>query len=252
MAAFGQARLGRLLLVQFVVSLLAAVSVMWLLGRTWFPVVNQAITRLPAQGEIRHGTLHWDGPSPVWLAENRWLALTVDLQHAGEVRSPADVEVEFGRNDFRVFSLFGFLQIPYPKGWTMAFNQPALGPWWGAWAPPVLALTAAFVILGLFASWTVLAALYSLPAWLLGFFTNKDLDLRGSWRLCGAALMPGALFMITAIVCYGLGILDLIKFLAVDAAHLAIGWVYLVLGTLAAPHHPQAAPAASNPFTSSG
>ena len=36
------------------------------------------------------------------------------------------------------------------------------------------------------------AAVYFLPAWILGFFTDRDLNLRAGWKLSGAALMPGA------------------------------------------------------------
>jgi hypothetical protein len=247
-AAFGRARLGRLLLVQFVVALLAAGATIWFLHRAWFPAISQAIGKLPAEGEIRRGRLEWGGPSPQWLAENRWLALTVDLEHAGNVRSPADVEVEFGRTNARVFSLFGFVQVPYPRGSVAPFNQPELGPWWGAWAPPLLAIAAGIVVLGLMSSWAALATLYYLPVWLLAFFANKDLDVRGCWRLSGAALMPGAMFLIAAIIGYGMGVLDLVKLFVAGGVHLVVGWVYLVLGTSASPRHPEAA-RTGNPFT---
>jgi hypothetical protein len=246
-AAFGRAHLGRLLLVQFVVALLAAAATIWFLHRAWFPAVGEAIDKLPAAGEIRGDRLEWRGPSPQGLAENRWLALSVDLQHEGNARSPADLAVEFGRTDVRIYSLFGFVQVPYEGGGVTPFNQPDLEPWWGAWAPPILAIVAGDVILGLLASWALLATLYCLPVWLLAFFANKDLDLRGCWRLSGAALMPGALFCIAAIVGYGLGMLDLVKLLVAGGVHFVIGWVYLVLGTFAAQRHPEAA-AGGNPF----
>jgi hypothetical protein len=246
-AAFGRARLGRLLLAQFVVALLAAGATIWFLHRTWLPAISQAITKLPAEGEIRGGQLQWTGPSPQWLAENRWLALTVDLEHAGNVRSPADLEVEFGRADARIFSLLGFLQVDYPRRGVAPFNQPELVPWWGAWTPPIMAMVAGGVVLGLMLSWAALAALYYLPVWLLALFANKELDLRGAWRLAGAALMPGAVFLIAAILGYGLGILDLVKLFVAGGVHFVIEWVYLVLGTLALPRHPEAT--AGNPFT---
>jgi hypothetical protein len=104
------------------------------------------------------------------------------------------------------------------------------------------------VLGGLLLVWAVLAWTYCLPVWLVGFFANRELSLRGSGRLAGAALMPGALFLIAAILLYGLGALDLVHLLAAAAAHIVIGWIYLVAGPLAAPLHPDLAEIKSNPF----
>ena len=110
-AAFARASLGRLLLVQLIVALLAAGTVVWFLHECWFPTIGEAIRGLPPQGEIRAGSLDWTGPSPARLAEGRFLAIAVDLDHTGEARSPAHVQVEFGRADFKVYSLLGI----FPK-----------------------------------------------------------------------------------------------------------------------------------------
>ena len=107
-AAFAGASFGRLLVVQLVVALLEAGTVVWFLRTRWLPVINEAISGLPTQGEIRSGSLDWSGPSPARLAEGRFLALVVDLDHAGHARTPAHVQVEFGRGDYEVYSLLGF------------------------------------------------------------------------------------------------------------------------------------------------
>src|SRR5215510_14608302 len=91
-AAFAQARLGRLLGVQLATALVAAGTIAWFVQTAWWPMITAAITRLPEQGEIRGRQLDWHGPVTQVLAENRFLALTVDLEHAGEVRSPAHVQ----------------------------------------------------------------------------------------------------------------------------------------------------------------
>lgn len=250
-AAFAQARLGRLLIVQFIVALLLAAAVIWFLHRAWFPVIQAAIEKLPAQGQIRGGRLQWGGHWPESLAEGRCLAVVVDLKHQGGVRSPAHVQVELGEDDFRVISLLGFVAIPYPKGWIVAVNRAELNPWWGAWAPPILAMVAGAVVAGLMLSWAALATLYFGPAWLIGFFANRHMNLRESWRLAGAALMPGALLLAAAVVCYGLAVLDLVGFMAAAAANLVIGWGYLLAAALRAPPHPEAAAAKANPFVAS-
>ena len=58
-AAFARAPLGRLLLVQFMVALLAAGTIVWFLHKAWFPQISEAIRQLPLQGELRAGRLDW-------------------------------------------------------------------------------------------------------------------------------------------------------------------------------------------------
>jgi hypothetical protein len=247
-AAFARASWSRLLVVQLIVALLAAGAVVWFLRAAWFPVIDDAIRQMPEQGEIRSGRLDWLGDSPTLLAEGRFLALAVDLDHEGQARSPAHLQVEFGRRDVQIFSLFGFVRERYPLGWAVGFNHADLAPWWGAWAPAILAIAGGLVLAGLMLIWMLLSALYSLPAWLVGFFWNRNLRLGGSWRLAGASLMPGALLLTAAVVLYGLGVLDLLQLGVAAAAHLVIGWVYLCAGPLALPRHPLAAEVKKNPF----
>ena len=246
-AAFAHATLGRLLTVQFVVALLAAGTFVWFLHTAWFPQISEAIRQLPPQGELQSGRLEWQGASPSRLAEGRFLAVIVDLDHTGEARSPAHVQVEFGRTDCMIFSLFGYVQVAYPRGLAVAFNRTELGPWWGAWAPPILAISAGLVVVGLMVTWACLATVYSLPVWLIGFFANRDLSFRGSWRLGGAALMPGALFMCAVVFLYGCGGLDLVRLTVAGALHLVMGWVYLIISPSRLLRHPAAAEKA-NPF----
>jgi hypothetical protein len=247
-AAFAQASFGRLLLVQLIVALVAAGTVLWFLHQNWFPAISEAIRALPTQGAIRSGRLDWSGPSPASLAEGRFLALVVDLDHAGQARSPAHVQIEFGRTDVKAYSLFGHLQGGYPLSRTLAFNGTDLLPWWGAWSPVILAIIAGGVVAGLMVTWAGLAALYSLPVWLIAFFANRDCSLAGSWRLAGAALIPGALLMCAAILLYGYGALDLVHLAAAGAVHLVIGWGYVLASPLCLSRH-LPAQADDNPFS---
>jgi hypothetical protein len=246
-AAFARASLGRLLLVQLIVALLTAGTVVWFLHKCWFPTIGEAIRGLPPQGEIRSGRLDWPDPSPTRLAEGRFLAIVVDLDHAGEARSPAHVQVEFGRADFKVYSLLGDFQSAYPRSRAVAFNRTELWPRWGAWAPAILAMVTGLVVGCLMVSWACLATVYCLPAWLIGFFANRDCGLGGSWRLAGAALMPGALWMCAIIVLYGWGALDLVRLAVAGAVHFLVGWVYLLVSPLCLPGHATVV-AKDNPF----
>ena len=248
-AAFATASLGRLLVVQLVVALLSSAAVVWFLHAAWFPIIGEAVSQLPAAGEIRSGTLAWTGVSPASLAEGQVLALTVDLKHEGRARSPAHIQVEFGEKDCEVFSLLGFVKGPYPPEWVVAFNRDGLVPWWGAWEPALLGITVVLVVSALMLVWATLATVYALPVWLLGFFANRQLTLPGSWRLSGAALLPGALVFSAAIVLYGVGAFGLIELAAAAAAHVLVGWIYLISSPLRLPVHPAVAAAKANPFS---
>jgi hypothetical protein len=227
-AAFASASLRRLWLVQFLVAILAAVCVVWCLDADWFPVIRAAIRRLPTEGVIRSGRLTWSGESSARLAENQFLSLAVDLRHEGTMRSTAHVQVELGERDVLLISLLGKVPIKYPRAYVIACNRGELDPWWGAWAPFILAIAAGAVILGLMLIWAFLALVYAPVAWLVAFFANRELTFRGSYLLCGAALMPGALWMIASMALYGLGVMDLLKLLIATAAHFVIGWAYVV------------------------
>ncbi len=248
-AAFASATLGRLLLVQLVVGLIVAGVVVWFLHTAWFPSVTSAVRQLPDHGLVRGGRLEWPGASSCILADGRFLAFTIDLEHLGNARPPAHLLVEFGRNDFKIFSLLGYVQSPYPRGWTIAFNRRELEPWWGAWSPMFLAIAAGATTVGLMLTWWVLATLYSGPAWLAGFLANRDVGWRASWRLAGAALMPAALFMTGAVLLYGFAALDLVRLAFAAALHLVIGWAYLAASLFSLPRHPASPKMAPNPFS---
>jgi hypothetical protein len=234
-AAFAHDSLTRLLLLQFLAAALVAGVVVWFVDNNWFPSVVKAIDHLPAHGSIQAGRLNWSGDSPQLLAENRFLAIAVDLQHEGQARSAAHLQLEFGAADIWIYSLFGRLQTSYPGAGSIAFNLEDLKPWWGAWAPAILAGIALSVVVGLMASWAALACVYFLPAWLLGLYCDRQLTLCGSWRLAGAALIPGAFLMMAAIGLYGIGALDLVRFIVAWALHIASGWAFLIGGALASP-----------------
>ncbi len=231
-AAFAHARLGRLLVVQFVVAVLAAIAVDCFLDLGCFPTITAAIKQLPDQGDIRASQLKWHGESPALLAEGGFLAFDVDLEHTGQIHSPAQVQIEFGRETVRVVSLLGYREWRYSPGWIVAFNRTDLEPLWDAWRPDILAIATGAIIVGLMLSWAVLATVYFFPVWLICFFADRDLNFRKCWRLAGAALMPGALLLTAAIAFYGLGALDLIQMSFALGAHLVLGWIYLFISPL--------------------
>jgi hypothetical protein len=235
-AAFARAKFSRLLLVQFIVALLAAAPVVWFFDDGCFPTIDAAIKSLPDAGEIRSGKLDWHGDSPQMLAEGKFLAFDVDLNHSGQIHSTADVQIEFGKDSIRIFSLLpGYSEISYVPDRVAPLNRTELEPLWGAWAVEILFIAAAALTVGLLVSWWLLATIYFLPAWLLGFYANRDLNFRASWKLSGAALLAGALLMAAGVLLYDAGFLDLVSLGFVFAAHFALGWIYLFLSQLFLP-----------------
>ncbi len=247
-AAFARATFSRLLVAQLLVALLASGTIAWFLYDSVFPVIRTAIQQLPDTGEIRSGQLKWREAAPRLLAAGRFLALDVDLDHGGRFNSTADVQVEFGKKNVRLYSLLGYLELDYPPGQIISFNRTELEPLWGAWKAEILFIAALASAVGLLASWWLLATFYCLPAWLLGYYTNRDLKLRQSWRLAGAALLPGALLMTAGILLYDLGGLNLVQFGTVFVAHFMLVWIYLFVSLLFLPRTPVAAPK-GNPFS---
>jgi len=255
-AAFAAAPTGRLLLVQFFFGLIAAAAFAWFLQVAWVPPIREAIKRLPAGAQIQGGVLEWPDTSPMLLAEGRFLAFAVDLDHAGVNASTAHVQVELGKRDWQVSSLFGVLDAPslvhttYPTNRVIALDRVEVEPWWGAREPFFIFLVAAGLVVYLMISWALLATIYSLPVWLVGFYANRTVDWRGSWRLAGAALMPGALMMAVAIVFYGLRTFDLVQLAFAFGMHLVTGWIYVLVSPLFLPRNPEVPPAEKNPFSS--
>jgi hypothetical protein len=247
-AAFAAAPWRRLWLVQLIVALLCGGIIAWFLVVGYFPVIDQTIPQLPPKTQIRGAQLQWPGNEPVMLAENRFLALSVDLSHSGVRRSVAHVQIEWGRTHVRFHSLVGYLPVKYPAGWIIALDPPELGPRWGAWRFVIVIGVIVAVVLGLGFSWCGLSLLYAGPVWLWGYFLNRDLTWAGSWRLANAALLPGAVVMIVAISFYALGVMDLVKLGFCFAAHFVTGWIYLGLGTFFVPRLVETGPPKRNPF----
>src|SRR2546429_7680107 len=172
-AAFSRASFGRLFLVQFIVALLVAASVLCFLMSAWLPMIQKAIARLPEKGAIRNGQLEWNSPSPSWLTEGTFLSIIVDAAGGSRFGQSADVQLELERNGFKICSLFGCVAVPYPKNWTIALSRAEVEPWWGAWRPFLLIGAVAGVVICLLAGWLGLAAVYSLPLRLIAFCLER-------------------------------------------------------------------------------
>lgn len=252
-AAFARARLGRLLLVESIFAALVAVAVMVVIHTGWGSAIERAIAELPEQGLLAGGRLDWRGPSPEILAENSLLSLVVDLEHSGVTGQVADLQVEFGRADFRLASSAGYyFAMAYPAAWSTPFNRRALEPWWGAWKPVVLVGAGAAVYLWLMLTWAALGLVYSFPVRFLALWADRDAGRAAAWRAGAASLMPGCLLLAVAIALYGLQLLPLPGLLLAFAAHFVVGWVYVVGAAFRLPKIQGTEKTAGNPFTQPG
>jgi hypothetical protein len=243
--------MGRLLFVQLVAVLLVSGLGIWFLAAAWSPVFNEAIQQLPKAGLIQNGQLDSPRTSTEPLAENRFLALVMNVPGGSVPIVSSDVRLEFRRWRVAVCSRLGCLALPYPKGTTVQFNQPELESWWGAWETMVYSITALAGVVGLFASWFILATLYCPIIRLYAFFKDRQLTVVGSWKLSAAALMPGELCIAAAFWLYGSGWIDFVRFLELWLLPLPLGWVYLFVSPLRLPRATDAPPGRGrNPFGS--
>jgi hypothetical protein len=247
-AAFARASVSRVLLVQLIVALLAAATVVWFLRTAWFPPVRAAIAQLPNEGQISRQELRLARRPVLPLAENRFLSISLVPDPPGPRTRFADVQIEFRKQDWQVCSLLGCLMIRYSPTWTIQVSRPELEPWWGAWQTTLLVLSAAAVVVALLLSWLVLASCYFPIARLVAYYADRELTWGGSWRLAAAALLPGALLLTFALVLYGEAVLDLVRLALFAALHLVVGWLYLAVSPLTLPRVLSQTPMSGNPF----
>ena len=205
-----------------------------------FPTVRAAIRNLPDAGE-NFRSASWTGAAICHklLAEGKFLAFDVDLKHSGQIHSTADVQIEFGENSVRVFSLLGYAEIFLSARPLRAVQSHANSNRSGArgrrkfyFSPP----SPRFCCCQAGGCWRRFIFCRS---GFSDFFANRDLNFRASWKLSGAALMPGALLMAAGILLYDFGLLNLVSFGFVFAAHFVLGWIYLFVSLLFLPRIPQ-------------
>jgi hypothetical protein len=249
LAAFANASFGRLFLLLCTIALISAGTVVWFLNTAWYPAIRAAIHELPAQGQIVRQELHTPRTSATPLAEHHFLGFVIIVPPATDADLNSHIAVKFRARAMDVCSIFGYWRMPYPPGWTFDFNRTDLEPGWGAWQPIVTAIAAMVTFLGLLMTWFALGVLYSLVPWVAAWLTKRKLSWIGSWRMCTAGLVPGALLMVAAIWLYGFGVLDLLQFLVLVVLHFVLPWLCIGLAVRALPSTVPRILSGGNPFT---
>lgn len=231
-AGYAQASVWRLVVVEAVVACAVAAAVGFVAVRCWLPAVDQAVRQLPEKASISQGSLQWPGILPQQLTSSRFLSIVVLSPGDTRVGQVADVQIELSSNRWRVRSLLGFLEFDYPKGWRVNFDRGEVEPWWGARRQFAVVTLAVITLLGMPLLWALVALIYTPLVLMLALFGNRSLSFGGAWKLCSAALMPGAALMCAVIVVYGLQRLPLAVLLGGVAIHLVVGWFYLLVAPL--------------------
>jgi hypothetical protein len=228
-AAFAAARWRCLLAVQVVTAAIFTGIFIWFLRSYYVPIITEVVTQIPSGATLSEGELKGI-PEPVFV-QNRFLAIVASSGPSTDFGETVDVQIEFRAGGFHVASIFrsvwGVIESGYSPWIQIDLGPANLQPWWGAWRPIILAAVAVATVINLFIAWSLLSLLYALPAKFIAWVADRQLTWRGAWKLCGAALIPGATLMTLGLALYGLGILDLIAFAAVFATHLVLGWVYV-------------------------
>jgi hypothetical protein len=247
--AFACASAGRVFLVQAIMAFLSAGTIVWFVWFGWRPEIKEAIRNLPAEGTIENQQLKAQINPASPLADGRGLlGIAADPEDKGGAGLRADLKVQLRKDHYEICFLLGCKSFSYPPGQSLQFNRLDLEPRWEAWEPFLLAAVGAAAWLFIFSSWLVLAALYFPLVFLLAHLKKRQVSLGGSWRLAGAALMPGAALLSIGIVCYGLGFIDLVRLFTLIILHLVVGWVYLILSSLTLPAK-VSTPSPLNPFS---
>ena len=251
-AAFARVSLRRVLIAQLIFAAALAAAFALLIENTWVATIRETIATLPPHGQIQRGQLEWPELAPTNLAGGRFLKFSIDPAHSGELGQEADVAIELGRTNIWIISLLGYLEAPYPPGWSVALSRSELEPWWGAREPFLVLGTGLAMGLLLLVLWWTLGLVYGLIAWILALLGNRSLGLLDAWKLAGAAQLPGALLLAASFLSYRFGWLSLLHLLLSTGLSFAVAWFYVIYTPFLLPPGEKARAAKANPFTPKG
>ncbi|MGO8696387.1 MAG: hypothetical protein ACLQVY_01525 [Limisphaerales bacterium] len=248
-AVFAGVRLGRLLVVELLVAAILSASAVWFMHRSYSPVILQAIDKMPETARIVRGQLQ--GVPSALISESKFLAIAVTPDADHEIGQGADLQIQLRRTDFCANSVFRSdwgLEFDYGSGTSLDLGRSQLEPWWGAWQPVVWTAFGVALVPVLLLIWALVGVVYMVPAFVIAWFTDRNLSWMGAWQLSSAALMPGTLLLAAAIFSYGWRAVDLLGFAFFYLAHLILGWVYLA-GSVRATPRLSVETAKRNPFS---
>lgn len=258
-AAYARTPTLRLLGIVGLTALTLAAVMVYFVRSSWIPVIDLTIGRLPAAAQVRDGLLQWPDPEMQPLANNGFLAVTVNPNDARLRDLSADVHLEIRATDLRLHSLLGYTTVRFPNHLVIPLGRPEVDPVWLAWRPHAIAGLGLGFGLAIAILWLLLGAISALPVRLLAAFGHRQVTMAGCWRLGVAAWLPGTLPLILTVVLYTHRLFSLAEILAVLALEILLSLVLLFVAIFRLPSQkpespfdppPPAVeePAPSNPF----
>ncbi|WP_165109256.1 hypothetical protein [Limisphaera ngatamarikiensis] len=203
----------------------------WSASRVLTPVVRVCLDAWEHPLRCEGGRWAFPDARPHLVAETRDLAIVVDPEHSGGLRSPAMFQIQWGRQSLRVYGPLGWREWSFPADWTFELDPQVMRARWEAWRPFVWLTLGVGTALGLMGIWFACACVYGLGLAVMAVCLGR----RGSAGLifrCGWAVqLPGAWLMTVAVAGYGQGWLDLADLVVAWVWH----WVVTVLLVLVTP-----------------
>jgi hypothetical protein len=234
-ARFARAPVGRLFAVAAVFAVTSGIIVAWLVASAVAPVLDEAISKLPATGAIEGGKLVWPEQASRLLAANPFFSIEVDLDDAPMESAPVDFSVQIRTNELMVRSILGLGKVPYPPRNDVELNKTALMPVWGAWRAPLLLALIPGTAVMLMLLWALLGALYSVLPVAADAIFGRGIGLFPGWKLAVAAQLPGSLIMAFALALYSTGQISLVFVLVMFLAHFVPTFAYLLVSPFFVP-----------------
>lgn len=225
---------------------LCAFFIAYTVERTVITAISRGITRLPQTGEIVSGNLNWRTNEVSILVESKFISFSVNPTDNDDIADSADVQVVFGKSNVRLRSMFGWVEIKYPRWLSIPLNFKQLWPLWGAYLNATRLGVFVCSVIFLVLIWLILALVYSPPTKFFIRLFKRTADSKAVFKICCAALIPGALVMGMALVTYSFMYIDLITLLIVFVFHFIIGWVYIFLSIF---QLPEVTSEPENPFS---
>jgi hypothetical protein len=231
---------------QWFMAILSAACLGFFLKTAWYPVLESAARSLPDSFEFHSGSLRWPSTESRVLAENPFLGISVELDPTSVPSLTADLQLSLADRSFRIKSLLGSIQIPYPSALQLQTGRVSSTAWWGAWGWVALLGICTSATLGLLLSWWFLATLYWPASGLFSSLFRKPSRPAQSWRLGAAALLLGAGIMSLNLVLYSSFITRAPGFIAGFVLHVVTAWIAIPWGALHLPSRPKSQ--SKNPF----
>src|SRR5262245_47959273 len=114
-ARYADARFGRLLMMGLIFALLPAAIIGRLAAHCWWPVISDAVEKLPDTARIERGALQVQEKDSRLLAMNQFLCLQLARDEFPQQNAPVDLALLFGKYEVMVSSLLGDSVLPYPE-----------------------------------------------------------------------------------------------------------------------------------------